>query len=86
LQTFVVVCVHDDSQFSTSEVKSLIYISFVARMLSISSCAIWPLGLAPLKKILAVHLVISSLVTDFEGRFCFMSFLYILVINPLSDV
>jgi hypothetical protein len=86
LQTFVVVCVDDDSQFSMSEVESLIYISFMARMLNISSCAIWPLVLVPLKKILSVHLVISSLVTDFGGRFCFMSFLYVLVINPLSDV
>jgi hypothetical protein len=53
--------------------KVLICISSMPSMVIISSCAFWPFGLFPFKKLCSVHLPISSLGHWFLGEFDFLS-------------
>jgi hypothetical protein len=85
ISSFVVVCVLDDSHSNRGEVV-LICISIMARDVEHFLCVFWPLELLSLKKLCSVHCPFLHWVIDFWGEFSFLSSLYILMINSLSDV
>jgi hypothetical protein len=86
--TFVVVCVLMIAILTGIRRNLnvvLICISFMAKDGEHFFFVFWPLVLS-LKFFCSVHLPISSLSHRFLGDFSYLSSLYILIINPLSEV